>query len=53
MAEFGWITSEVKSCRRVVSKRQEVYSGNSLTFRDVNMEAKGESQEGDRQKPKN
>lgn len=35
MAEAGWVTSEVKSGRRVVSKRQELNSANSLTFTEL------------------
>lgn len=53
VAETGWIMSEVQRCRRVVSKRQELCSVSSLSFREVNMETKGKSQEGDRQKFKN
>lgn len=53
MAEIGWITIEIKRRKRVVSKRQELDSGSSLSFRDVNVEMKGKSQEGDRQKSKN
>jgi len=48
VAEGEWIKSKGKGCGKVVSNRQELDSGGSLSFRDVNMETKRKSQEGDR-----
>lgn len=46
MVETGWIMSEIQRCRRVFSKRQELDGGNSLTFRDVNVETNGKTRRG-------
>lgn len=53
MAETGWIKSGVKKCTTFVSKKQELNTGSSLSFWEVNIETKGKNQERVKQKAKN
>lgn len=53
MAEIGWIKSVVKKCTKFVSKKQELNTGSSLRFREVNIKTKEKSKERVRQKSKN
>lgn len=53
MAEIGWIKSGVKKCTKFVSKKQELNTGSSLSFWEVNVETKGENQKRVRQKSEN